>query len=86
MSVDQSSFEDALKEAQDLGLAEADPSMDVDGTDAAQKASILSALAFNTPYDFSLVSYGGIEEVSAEDISYADQLGYSVKHLSLIHI
>ena len=82
MSVDQSSFEDALKEAQDLGLAEADPSMDVDGTDAAQKASILSALAFNTPYDFSSVSYGGIEEVSAEDISFADQLGYSVKHIA----
>ncbi len=82
MSVDESSFEDALKEAQDLGLAEADPSMDVDGTDAAQKASILSALAFNTPYDFSSVSYGGIEEVSAEDISFADQLGYSVKHIA----
>ena len=82
MSDDQSSFDDALKEAQDLGLAEADPTMDVDGTDAAQKASILSALAFNTPFDFKSVSYGGIESVSSEDILYAEQLGYSIKHIA----
>ena len=82
MSDDQSSFESALKEAQDLGLAEADPTMDVDGTDAAQKASILSALAFNTPHNFELVSYGGIESVSQEDISYAANLGYSIKHIA----
>ena len=82
MSDDQSSFESALKEAQDLGLAEADPTMDVDGTDAAQKASILSALAFNTPHNFELVSYGGIESVSQEDISYAADLGYSIKHIA----
>ena len=80
MSDDQSSFESALK-AQDLGLAEADPTMDVDGTDAAQ-ASILSALAFNTPHNFELVSYGGIESVSQEDISYAADLGYSIKHIA----
>jgi len=82
MSEDQSSFQSALKEAQDLGLAEADPTMDVDGTDAAQKASILSALAFNTPHNFELVSYGGIESVSAEDIAYASDLGYSIKHIA----
>ena len=82
MSDDQSSFDDALKEAQDLGLAEADPTMDVDGTDAAQKASILSALAFNTPFDFKSVSYGGIESVSSEDILYTEQLGYSIKHIA----
>lgn len=82
MSEDQSSFENALKEAQDLGLAEADPAMDVDGTDAAQKASILSALAFNTPHNFELVSYGGIESVSPEDIAYASDLGYSIKHIA----
>ena len=75
-------FELALKEAQDLGLAEADPTMDVDGTDAAQKASILSALAFNTPYDFNSVSYEGIENVSPEDILFAEQLEYSVKHIA----
>ena len=56
--------------------------MDVDGTDAAQKASILSALAFNTPHNFELVSYGGIESVSAEDIAYASDLGYSIKHIA----
>ena len=78
MSENQSSFKDALKEAQDLGLAEADPAMDIDGTDAAQKASILSALAFNTLYDFNSVSYEGIENVSPEDIVYAEQLEYSV--------
>ena len=82
MSEDQSSFENALKEAQDLGLAEADPTMDVDGTDAAQKASILSALAFNTPHNFELVSYEGIESVFPEDIAYASDLGYSIKHIA----
>jgi homoserine dehydrogenase len=82
MSDDNSSFEDALKEAQDLGLAESDPTMDVDGTDAAQKASILSALAFNTPFDFRSVSYEGIESVSSDDILYAEQLGYSIKHIA----
>ena len=56
--------------------------MDIDGTDAAQKASILSALAFNTPFDFKSVAYGGIESVTPEDILYADQLGYSIKHIA----
>ena len=82
MTDENSSFEDALKQAQELGLAEADPTMDVDGTDAAQKASILSALAFNTPFDFKSVAYGGIESVTPEDILYADQLGYSIKHIA----
>jgi homoserine dehydrogenase len=82
MTDENSSFEDALKQAQNLGLAEADPTMDVDGTDAAQKASILSALAFNTPFDFSSVAYGGIEKISSDDILYAEQLGYSIKHIA----
>ena len=82
MSDDNTSFEDALEEAQDLGLAEADPTMDVDGTDAAQKACILSALAFNTPFDFTSVSYGGIESVTQEDILFAEELGYSIKHIA----
>ena len=56
--------------------------MDVDGTDAAQKASILSALAFNTPFDFRSVSYEGIESVSSDDILYAEELGYSIKHIA----
>ena len=82
MADDKSSFEEALQEAQELGLAEFDPTMDIDGTDAAQKATILSALAFNTPFDFTSVSYGGIESVSPEDIKYAEQLGYSIKHIA----
>ena len=75
----QSSFESALKEAQDLGLAEADPTMDVDGMMLLK--AILSALAFNTPHNFELVSLG-IESVSQEDISYAADLGYSIKHIA----
>ena len=82
MSEDKSSFEAALLEAQNLGLAESDPTMDIDGTDAAQKASILSALAFNTPYDFKAVSYGGIESITSDDIEYAEQLGYKIKHIA----
>ena len=82
MSDDKSSFKDALSEAQNLGLAEADPAMDVDGTDAAQKASILSALAFNTPYNFKAVSYEGIESITPDDIEFAEQLGYSIKHIA----
>ncbi len=55
MELNQSSFKSALKKAQELGLAEADPSLDINGTDAAQKASILAALAFHVPFDFSFV-------------------------------
>ena len=83
MELNQSSFKSALKKAQELGLAEADPSLDINGTDAAQKACILAALAFHVPFDFSFVSFEGIEEVELEDIKYAKELGYSVKHIAL---
>ena len=56
--------------------------MDINGTDAAQKASILAALAFHVPFDFSLVSFEGIEEVELEDQKYARELGYSIKHIA----
>ena len=82
MAEKNTSFNDALKEAQNLGLAEADPAMDIDGTDAAQKASILAALAFKVPFDFKSVSYGGIEQVDAEDLNYAQELGYAIKHIA----
>ena len=65
MESNKTSFDLALRKAQELGLAESDPSLDINGTDAAQKASILAALAFHVPFDFSYVSYGGIEEVDA---------------------
>ena len=82
MSEKNTNFDDALKQAQDLGLAEADPTMDIDGTDTAQKASILAALAFKVPFDFKAVSYGGIDQVAPEDLNYADELGYAIKHIA----
>ena len=83
MESNQNSFEEALKKAQELGLAESDPTLDINGTDAAQKASILAALAFHVPFNFSLVSFEGIEEVELEDQKYARELGYSIKHIAL---
>ena len=83
MELNQSSFKAALKKSQELGLAETDPSLDINGTDAAQKASILAALAFHVPFDFSFVSFEGIEEVELEDLKYAKELGYSIKHIAL---
>ena len=82
MESNQSTFESALEKAQELGLAESDPSLDINGTDAAQKASILAALAFHVPFNFSLVSFEGIEEIELEDLGYAKELGYSIKHIA----
>ena len=79
MESNQSTFASALEKAQELGLAASDPSLDIYGTDAAQKASILAALAFHVPFDFSLVSFEGIEEIELEDLGYAKELGYSIK-------
>ena len=76
-------FEVALERAKSLGLAESDPSLDVDGTDAAQKASILASLAFQTPFNFSSVSYEGIQNVTLKDLRFAEELGYSIKHIAL---
>ena len=82
MESNQTSFPLALEKAQALGFAESDPSLDINGTDAAQKASILAALAFHVPFDFSLVSYEGIEEVELPDIKYCKELGYTIKHIA----
>lgn len=76
-------FADVLADAQALGYAEADPSFDVDGVDAAHKLSILTSLAFGTPVDFSQVHIEGIRHVSALDISYAEELGYKIKLLGI---
>jgi homoserine dehydrogenase len=78
------SFDEALAEAQALGFAEADPSSDVEGIDAAHKLTILLALAFDSAYDFSRVYVEGITKVTAEDIKYADELGYRIKHLGIV--
>ena len=82
MNVERTEFSLALLKAQELGLAEADPAMDIDGTDAAQKASILAALAFHVPFNFQAVNYEGIDKVDVEDLRYAEELGYSIKHIA----
>ncbi len=72
-------FEDALSEAQRLGYAEADPSDDVNGRDAAAKMAILARLAFNTPVHLDQVRYEGIEQIQPDDLEYAQELGLGLK-------
>ncbi len=74
-------FNDVLKEAQQLGYAEADPTFDVEGVDAAHKLCILSSIAFGMPLQFEKVYTEGISKISQEDVMYASQLGYRIKHL-----
>ena len=74
-------FEDALAEAQRLGYAEADPTEDVDGRDAAAKMAILARLAFDTPVRLDQVRFQGIEQIQPDDLEYAEELGL---HLKLI--
>ena len=76
-------FDDVLAEAQALGYAEADPTFDVEGIDAAHKLCILSSLAFGIPLQFAAVYTEGIGGVSSEDVVYANELGYRIKHLGL---
>jgi len=83
MASDGASFADALANAQALGYAEADPTFDVEGIDAAHKLCILSAIAFDTPLQFEAVYTEGIGGVTAEDIEYAAALGYRIKHLGI---
>ncbi|SMN12242.1 Homoserine dehydrogenase [uncultured Candidatus Thioglobus sp.] len=76
-------FADVLKEAQALGYAEADPTFDVEGIDAAHKLAILAAMAFGCELQFDKVSTEGISEISGEDVAFATELGYSIKHLGI---
>jgi homoserine dehydrogenase len=76
-------FETVLAEAQRLGYAEADPTFDIEGVDAAHKATILSAIAFGTPVSFDKAYVEGITRLQSEDIRYAEQLGYRIKLLGL---
>lgn len=76
-------FADALKVAQDLGYAEADPTFDIEGIDAAHKLAILSALAFGTTIDFENIDVEGISRVGLEDIKIAAELGMRIKHLGI---
>jgi homoserine dehydrogenase len=75
------SFAEALAQAQELGYAEADPTDDVNGSDAAAKMAILARLAFNTPVHLDQVRYEGIEHITADDMAYARELGLGLKLL-----
>jgi homoserine dehydrogenase len=77
------SFDAALKDAQQLGYAEADPTFDIEGVDAAHKITILSALAFGIPMQFDKAYIEGISKLDAIDIKYAEQLGYRIKLLGI---
>ncbi len=76
-------FADVLKEAQALGYAEADPTFDVEGIDAAHKLVILASLAFGMPLQFDKVFTEGISRIAPEDVAYAQELGYRIKHLGI---
>ncbi|MEO1406603.1 MAG: homoserine dehydrogenase, partial [Pseudomonadota bacterium] len=73
------SYDEVLAEAQRLGYAEADPTLDVSGTDAAHKAAILSAIAFSANVDFSKVSISGVDGIELQDLAFANRLGLMVK-------
>jgi len=76
-------FDDVLKEAQALGYAEADPTFDVEGIDAAHKLTILASIAFGIPLQFEKAYTEGITKITREDVEYAEQLGYRIKHLGV---
>lgn len=77
------SFEQVLTQAQKLGYAEADPTYDIEGIDAAHKITLMSAIAFGIPVQFSKVYTEGITKLTGEDIRYAEELGYRIKLLGI---
>ena len=76
-------FADVLKEAQELGYAEADPTFDVEGIDAAHKLTILSSIAYGIPLQFDNCFTEGISKITRDDVEYAEELGYRIKHLGI---
>lgn len=76
-------FEDVLAEAQALGYAEADPTFDVEGIDAAHKLTILASIAFGIPLQFERAYTEGISKIAPDDVAYATELGYRIKHLGV---
>ena len=76
-------FADVLREAQELGYAEADPTFDVEGIDAAHKLTILASLAFGIPLQFDRCYTEGIGKIESQDVEYAEELGYRIKHLGV---
>ncbi|QGG47743.1 homoserine dehydrogenase [Heliorestis convoluta] len=83
MTQEGSDFSEVLKEAQELGYAEADPTSDVEGLDAARKLAILASIAFNTRVPLDQVYVEGITKISARDIEYAREMGYTIKLLGI---
>ncbi len=83
MQNEGSEFQEALDEASRLGYAEADPSFDIDGIDAAHKLSILTALAFGCRPDFNAVHIEGIRHIAKQDMKFAQELGYNIKLLAI---
>ncbi|MCB0828045.1 MAG: homoserine dehydrogenase [Solirubrobacterales bacterium] len=83
MAATGASYAETLKRAQDLGYAEADPTEDVNGADAAAKMAILARLAFHTPVTLDMVDFEGIESVQPDDLAYAKELGLSLKLLGV---
>ena len=79
----QRSFTEALADAQRLGYAEMDPSFDVDGIDTAHKLMIMAATAFGIPLQFNAVHIEGIRNIEVQDVAYAEELGYKIKHLGI---
>ncbi|MFZ8943980.1 MAG: homoserine dehydrogenase [Methylophilaceae bacterium] len=80
------SFDVALKQAQELGFAEADPTFDIEGVDAAHKITILASLAFGIPINFDSVYIEGITKLTQKDIAYAEELGYRIKLLAITKV
>jgi homoserine dehydrogenase len=76
-------FEDVLAEAQQLGYAEADPTFDVEGIDAAHKLTILASIAFGIPLQFDAIYTEGITHITRDDVAFAEELGYRIKHLGI---
>jgi homoserine dehydrogenase len=76
-------FDDVLKEAQALGYAEADPTFDVEGIDAAHKLTIIASIAFGIPLQFEKCFTEGITKITRDDVAYAEELGYRIKHLGV---
>jgi homoserine dehydrogenase len=83
MKSEKKSFSDSLKLAQELGFAESDPSFDINGTDAAQKTSILSLISFAADISASDVYFEGIEHIDSQDMEYGEQLGFTLKPISI---
>ncbi|HQD35658.1 MAG TPA: homoserine dehydrogenase [Thermodesulfovibrio thiophilus] len=86
MTDEKIDFQDALRQAQDLGYAEADPTLDIEGIDSAHKLTILASLAYGIPLSFNKVYCEGITKITAQDIAFAGEFGYKIKLLAITKI